>query len=96
MNDKDLEIEKPKISTKTELINSVKHILCLILPVAFAFGGYFLSPVLWTLLNKTGIIPEYFKFICAIISFLLPSIFIFIETRKLNPIIKITITEKKD
>ena len=96
MDNKELEIEKPKISTKAEIINGIKHILCLLLPVIFAFGGYFLSPVLWTLLNKTGLIPECFKFICAIISFLLPSIFIFIETRKLNPIIKITITEKKD
>ena len=90
--------KKEKNNYKTErntIIEMIKHIVCLILPVIFAFGGYFLAPHLWILLNKEGTATEIFRFVCSIIFFLIPASIIFIETRTLNPIINITIKDNK-
>ena len=89
-----IEVNKSKQTPAHRFFLAFIRILCLLLPIIFAFGGYFLAPCLWTLLNHNCTAPEYFRFICAIVLFLLPTSIIFVETRKLNPIIKITITDK--
>ena len=77
------------------LWDAIKRLLCLLLPICFAFGGYFLSPYIWPLFNSASAVPEWFRFVCAIILFLLPTSIICAETRKLNPIIKITVKNKE-
>lgn len=77
------------------LSDIIKRIICPLVPVVSAFCGYLLSQNIWTLMNQTTSVTEVFKFICSVIFFAIPSIVIFIETRKLNPIIKITIKENK-
>lgn len=89
-----VEVDKTQEKPVRRVLLAFIRILCLLLPIAFAFGGYFFAPCLWTLLNHNSPAPEYFRFICAIVLFLFPTIIIFVETRKLNPIIKITITDK--
>lgn len=95
------EIEKDKQENKnTKIIknnkapNIILRILCLLLPVIFAFGGYFLAPGIWILLNNNTPVPEHFRFASSIIFFLIPSTIIFLHTRKLNPTINITIKDK--
>lgn len=70
------------------------HTLCLILPIAAAFAGYFLSPFLWSRLNKNET-PELFKFGISLLFFLIPTIVIFATTRKSDSIIKIRIITDK-
>ena len=94
MDKTNIEIDKSEITSRHLITDYIIRILCLILPVIFAFIGYFSAPYIWTLLNKSGNSPEYFKLICSIISFGIPGSIIFAETRKLNPIIKITIKDK--
>lgn len=66
------------------------HTLCLLLPIACAFLGYFLcEPIFSILLQKKT--TELMKFLCSVIFFAIPSILIFIFTRKENPIMKIGI-----
>ena len=90
-NNSELKINK---QNRKKVFEMIKHIICLILPVFFAFFGYLISPFLWMLLNKSGIAPEGFKFASAILFFLIPDSIIFIETRTLNPIINITIKDQ--
>lgn len=66
------------------------HCLCLIIPIAMAFAGYYIAEPLWDLFSQKKT-TELFKFICSIVSFIIPSIIIFIISRKENPIIKIGI-----
>ena len=96
MNENNIAIEKSETNSKHPVLDAIKRLICLILPVIFAFLGYFVSPFIWSLLNKSGNAPEYFKLICSLVLFIFPASVIFVETRKLNPIIKITITNKNN
>ncbi len=71
--------------------------LYLFVPIALAFAGCFLSAPLWTALTKEEEIPQWFRFVCALVLFALAVTFVFIKTRKINPIMKIGIfSAKKD
>ncbi len=72
--------------------------LYLFVPIALAFAGCFLAEPLWTAITKKeGHTPELFRFGCAALLFILSVIFVFIKTRKINPIMKIGIfSAKKD
>ena len=71
--------------------------LYLFVPIALAFAGCFLAAPLWTLITKKEAVPQGFRFLCAIILFALAVTFVFIKTRKINPIMKIGIfSAKKD
>ena len=70
--------------------------LYLFIPIALAFAGCFLAPSLWTLITKKEAAPEWFRFVCAIVLFAIAVIFVFIKTRKINPIMKIGIFSKKE
>lgn len=74
----------------------ILHTLCLFLPLAAAFVGYFASFPLWTFFGKEGTVTETFKFFVSLIFFLLPTLIIFIITRKENPVMIIKIKAKKD
>ena len=65
--------------------------LYLFVPIALAFAGCFLAAPLWTLITKKEAVPQCFRFICAIVLFLIAVTFVFIKTRKINPIMKIGI-----
>lgn len=67
------------------------HTLCLLIPIASAFLGFYCSEPLWQIIKKTEP-PELFKFILSLVFFAIPSILIFILTRKSNSIIKIKIS----
>ena len=56
-----------------------------------AFAGDFLAAPLWHVLKKNDDVPEIFHFICAVVLFTIAVIFVFIMTRKINPIMKIGI-----
>ena len=69
--------------------------LYLFVPIALAFAGCLFAPTLWTLITKKeGETPELFRFACAALLFILSVIFVFIKTRKINPIMKIGIFTK--
>ena len=70
--------------------------LYLFVPIALAFAGCFLSAPLWTLLTKKEAVPQWFRFICATVLFIIAVIFVFIKTRKINPIMKIGIFSAKE
>ena len=70
--------------------------LCLCVPIALAFAGCFLATPLWNLIKKNNEVPQLFRFACATIFFALAVIFVFIKTRKINPIMKIGIFSNKD
>ena len=72
--------------------------LYLFVPIALAFAGCMLANPLWTLITKKEEgAPEIFRFACAALLFILSVIFVFIKTRKINPIMKIGIfSAKKD
>lgn len=75
-------------------LKRLAHTLCLLLPIAAAFGGYFLSEPLWAI-KKGGIeTPELFKFAVSLTTFAITTLVIFIFTRKADPIIKIRIFSK--
>ena len=66
--------------------------LYLFVHIALAFAGCFLAAPLWTLITKKEEpVPEVFRFGCAALLFILSVIFVFIKTRKINPIMKIGI-----
>lgn len=77
-------------STKQRIL----HILCLFIPIAAAFSGYYLATPLWSLFSQSTTVPEYFKFISSLVIFAIPTILIFILTRKENPIMRISIFNK--
>lgn len=68
------------------------HILCLLLPIAAAFTGYFLSDFIWNIFSQKKT-TELFKFLCSIVFFLIPTIIIFIKTRNANPIMKMQFSD---
>ncbi len=70
--------------------------LYLFVPIGLAFAGCFLAAPLWTLLTKKEAVPEWFRFVCAIVLFAIAVIFVFIKTRKINPIMKIGIFSRSD
>ena len=70
--------------------------LYLLVPIALAFAGCFLAAPLWHWLTGNTDTPELFRFACAAGLFILASTFVFIMTRKINPIMKIGIFSKKD
>lgn len=73
----------------------ILHILCLILPIAGAFAGYYAAKPLWTLFTaETTTTPELFKLFCSLLAFAIPAIIIFFATRKENPVMKINITSR--
>ena len=65
--------------------------LYLFVPIALAFAGCFLAEPLWTLIKKEDAVPQWFRFVCAVFLFVLAVLFVFIKTRKINPIMKIGI-----
>lgn len=68
--------------------------LYLFVPIALAFAGCFLAAPLWQLLKKEEAVPELFRFGCAALLFIIAVTFVFIKTRKINPIMKIGIFSK--
>ena len=68
--------------------------LYLFVPIALAFAGCFLAAPLWTLITKKEEVPDLFRFACAVVLFVLSVTFVFIKTRKINPIMKIGIFSK--
>ena len=68
--------------------------LYLFVPIALAFAGCFLASPLWKLITKKEEVPELFRFGCAVILFAISVTFVFIKTRKINPIMKIGIFSK--
>ena len=68
--------------------------LYLFVPIALAFAGCFLAAPFWRLLTKNDEVPQIFRFGCAIVLFILAVTFVFIKTRKINPIMKIGIFSK--
>ena len=70
--------------------------LYLFVPIALAFAGCFLAKPIWIALTKKEEVPELFRFLCAAVLFALAVTFVFIMTRKINPIMKIGIFSKKD
>ena len=69
--------------------------LYLFVPIGLTFAGCFLAKPLWTLITKKDDVPELFRFACAALLFILSVIFVFIKTRKINPIMKIGIFSSK-
>ena len=66
--------------------------LYLFIPIALAFSGCFLADPVWKIITKNNShTPELFRFVCALILFGLAAGFVFIKTRKINPIMKIGI-----
>ncbi len=65
--------------------------LYLFVPIALAFAGCFLAAPLWTLITKKEAVPEWFRFVCTTVLFVIAVTFVFIKTRKINPIMKIGI-----
>ena len=65
--------------------------LYLFVPIALAFGGCIGAAPLWTRLTGNSDVPECFRFACSVALFALAVIFVFIKTRKINPIMKIGI-----
>lgn len=91
-NNKDIIVEKHIHRTNKQRI---LHILCLLLPIAMAFAGYFASiPLYHFFCNDNETTPEYFKFLITLAAFLITATVIFFATRKENPIIKIDITSR--
>ena len=70
--------------------------LYLFVPIALAFAGCFLAKPVWIALTKKEEVPELFRFFCAALLFAIAVTFVFIMTRKINPIMKIGIFSKKD
>ena len=68
--------------------------LYLFVPIGLAFAGCFLAKPLWTLITKKEEVPDLFRFGCAVFLFVIAVTFVFIKTRKINPIMKIGIFSK--
>ena len=68
--------------------------LYLFVPIGLAFAGCFLAAPLWQKITGTTEVPELFRFACALVLFLIAVTFVFIKTRKINPIMKIGIFSK--
>jgi len=71
------------------------HTLCLVIPILMAIAGFFLADPIWSLFSKNKA-TELFKFLCSIAFFIIPTIIIFILSRKENPVMKIRIFNDKN
>lgn len=74
-------------------IQRLLHTLCLIMPIVFAFAGYYISTPLFKLLTKKTAAPEIFKFLCTAVLFLLSTLVVLIITRRAKPVIKISLSD---
>ena len=70
--------------------------LCLFVPIAMAFAGCFLAAPVWKAITRQEETPQLFRFACAAVLFAIAVTFVFIKTRKINPIMKIGIFSKKE
>ncbi len=70
--------------------------LYLFVPIALAFAGCFLAEPVWNHFKGETEVPELFRFACAGLLFLISVTFVFIKTRKINPIMKIGIFSSKN
>ena len=70
--------------------------LYLFVPIALAFAGCFLADPVWVHFKGSTEVPEFFRFACAAVLFLISITFVFIKTRKINPIMKIGIFSRKE
>jgi len=75
------------------IAKNIIHILCLILPVAFTFLGYFVSDFIWNnILQNQNEPTEIFKFIVSICFFCVSSLIVFVTTRNTEHIINIRVS----
>lgn len=88
---KNIIVEKESLYT---IKNGIMHFLCLIVPVAAAFIGYFASEPVWTLMKKELPCPQWFCFLCSMILFIISVVIIFVKTRNTNSIIRIRVSKK--
>jgi len=72
----------------------VLHIICFVLPVLFAFIGFFISSPIWNLFSD-DVTPELFKFMISFLLFLISIIIIFVKTRNTNPTMRIRVSDKE-
>ncbi len=70
--------------------------LYLFVPILLAFAGCFLAKPFWRFLTKNDEVPQIFRFGCAAVLFIIAVTFVFIKTRKINPIMKIGIFSSKE
>lgn len=94
---KDFIIEKDLRRTWKQKIG---HTLCLFIPIASAFAGFFLSPAIIAFLTgsklEDGYNPsEASKFAITLVFFAIPAIIIFLVSRGANPIMKIIVKDEK-
>lgn len=68
---------------KESFIRIILRFLCLLLPIAAAFAGYFLAPSIFSIFTQKKT-TELFKFLCSIVFFAIPTIVIFFTVRKLR------------
>lgn len=68
------------------------HTLCLLLPIASAFAGYFLCPLIF----EKRPLPEAVKFVTSLVFFTIPAVIIFIISRDTNPIMKISVKSQDE
>ena len=70
--------------------------LYLFVPIGLTFAGCFLADPVWKFITKKEeAAPEIFRFASAALLFLISVTFVFIKTRKINPIMKIGIFNSK-
>lgn len=72
----------------------VLHIICFVLPILFAFIGFFISTPIWKLFTQNAA-PELFKFLVSVFMFAVPIIIIFVKTRNTNPTMRIRVSDKE-
>ena len=90
---KENEVYNVENDDKFTVIRYIVNILCLITPVVFAFLGYFLSPLIYSVLfNENLLVSEIFKFICSLTFFAISSLVIYLKSRNTNPYIKIRVS----
>lgn len=74
------------------------HTLCLIFPVACAFGGLPLSDLLWKIIKKTTAenhsVPELFTFFVVLVVFFISSAIVYFSTRSEKSVIDIKILKR--
>ena len=85
---------------RTSWTQRIIRLLCLLLPVASAFAGYFAAEPLWKYFFKEKAagetVPEGLRFALSLILFAITSAIIFFKTRNTNPIMKIRVLMKNN
>ena len=79
----------------------IGHTLCLLIPIASAFAGYYLSPAITAFLAGSELSdgynpPEAAKFAITLVFFAVPSLIIFVKSRNTNPIMQIRVSSKEN